>query len=122
MIWEQKPSGIVMVTKLFELTRVIVVHNYIPYMVFTKIFYTRQGSDTISGYISDVLILRVGPVQFRLGYCLPRVGNYLAKFHVIFKLVKKMVVIWVLGHSESKSGLHFFSLRNYPQIMGYALT
>ena len=46
MIWEQKPSGIVMVTKLFELTRVIVVHNYIPYTVFTKMFFTRQDSDT----------------------------------------------------------------------------
>ena len=39
-------------------------------------------------------------------YCIPRVGNFLAKFQIL-DLVGKIVVIGVLGHAESKSGLHF---------------
>ena len=38
-----------------------------------------------------------------------RVGNFLANFEVL-DLVKIMVVIGILGHAESKSGLHLVLL------------
>ena len=38
--------------------------------------------------------------------CIPRVGNFLVNFEVI-DLVEKILVVGVLGHAESKSGLHF---------------
>ena len=59
-----------------------------------------------SGRSGNRPLVRIGSGTSIALYCIPRVGKFLAKFQVI-DLVGKIVVIVVLGHAESKSGLHF---------------